>query len=237
MTTTTPAATGANAGNTRDRLLLVAAQLLEESGDRTLSTRAVCARAGVQAPSLYHHFGSKQGLIDAVVEHGFTQYTAPADDGEEVGPLDALRRGWDQHVAYGLEHPGFYTMLHGNVRPGRPCAITAPARAMLTALVERAAKLGLVVVPVADAVALIGAANVGATLGLIAGDADPSLSTELREATLAHITGGAADHEPLASRSAAAIALRTRLDDDPHGLSPGEVALLTELLTRLGGPD
>lgn len=104
---------------------------------------------------------------------------------------------------------------------------------MLTALVERAAKLGLVVVPIDDAVALIGAANVGATLALIAGDADPSLSTELREATLDRITGAATD-DPLASRSAAAIALRSRLDDDPHGLSPGEVALLTELLTRLG---
>ena len=128
-------------------------------------------------------------------------------------------------------------MLHGNIRPGRPCAITAPARTMLTALVERAAKLGLVVVPVDEAVAMIGAANVGATLALIAGDTDPSLSTELREATLARITGGATGPGSLSSRSAAAIALRTRLHDDPHGLTSGEVALLTELLTRLAVTD
>ena len=50
--------------NARDRLLLAAAELLEAGS--AVSTRAVCDRAGVQAPTLYHHFGSKQGLIDAV---------------------------------------------------------------------------------------------------------------------------------------------------------------------------
>src|ERR1700754_1570583 len=103
----------------RDRLLLAAAELLEESGDRPASTRAICERAGVTAPTLYHHFGSKQGLLDAVLNHGFTQYVAAE---ESADPLRDLRDGWDSHVGYGLAQPAFYALLYGRVRPGRPCA-------------------------------------------------------------------------------------------------------------------
>ena len=68
---------GTSARETRDRLLLAAAELMHESGEPTVSTRAVCERAGVEAPTLYHHFGNKQGLIDAVIQHGFNQYVDP----------------------------------------------------------------------------------------------------------------------------------------------------------------
>src|SRR5579859_3307052 len=93
--------------NARDRLLLAAAQLLAESGDRTLSTRAVCKLAGVQAPTLYHHFGSKQGLIDAVINYGFTQYVESEQGSGADDPLVSIRRGWERHVQFGLEHPTF----------------------------------------------------------------------------------------------------------------------------------
>ena len=77
--------------NYLDRLLLAAAELLHEAGDGTASTRAICARAGVQAPTLYHHFGSKQGLIDAVIQHGFNQYVDPARSPGEAGTSNAWR--------------------------------------------------------------------------------------------------------------------------------------------------
>ena len=105
-----------SSANTRDRLLLAAAELLHESGGRTASTRAICERAGVQAPTLYHHFGSKQGLIDAVIQHGFNQYVTAGPEGETIDPIDSLRHGWDRHVQFGLEHPNFYALLYGNVR-------------------------------------------------------------------------------------------------------------------------
>jgi len=58
----------ADSGTVVDRLLLAAGQLLHEAKGGNVSTRAICDRAGVQAPTLYHHFGSKQGLLDAVVK-------------------------------------------------------------------------------------------------------------------------------------------------------------------------
>src|ERR1700736_5210531 len=128
-----------NAGQTRDRLLLAAAELMHESGEPTVSTRAVCERAGVEAPTLYHHFGSKQGLIDAVIQHGFNQYVDPESAHDRaLDPIDAIRHGWDRHVRFGLENPRFYALLYGNVERGRPCAITSPALARLTDLVTKA---------------------------------------------------------------------------------------------------
>jgi AcrR family transcriptional regulator len=58
----------------RDRLLLAATQLLDEAAGGPVSTREITERAGVRAPTLYHHFGSKQALLDAVVSHGFKEF-------------------------------------------------------------------------------------------------------------------------------------------------------------------
>jgi AcrR family transcriptional regulator len=230
------------ATGTRDRLLLAAAQLLVESGDRTASTRAICDRAGVTAPTLYHHFGSKQGLIDAVLNHGFTQYVgADGDAVESADPLADVRAGWDRHVQFGLEHPTFYALLYGAVEPGRPCVVTAPAQARLLALFAIAARRGLLRVPPADAAAQLLAANVGVTLSLIPqpdAGRDPGLSHQVREAILAAIThsgprpAGGRGRPP--ARASAAIALRSLLDQDAGDLSAGEALLLDELLQRLG---
>jgi AcrR family transcriptional regulator len=228
----------AAASPARDRLLVAAAQLLEQSGDRTASTRAICERAGVTAPTLYHHFGNKQGLIEAVINHGFTQYVN--DDGvgdEHDDPIDHIRRGWEAHVRFGLEQPSFYALLYGRVRPGIPCAITGPAEARLTDLAHAAAQQGLLRVPVRQAAAQILAANVGVTLSLIAQPAnerDPRLSDQVREAILAAVTV-AGPRRPDQSRTTAAIALRVALESDSSRLSAGEATLLGELLDRLAG--
>jgi AcrR family transcriptional regulator len=231
--------------NTRDRLLLAAAELLHESGGRSASTRAICERAGVQAPTLYHHFGSKQGLIDAVIQHGFNQYVDPArSTGEPMDPVDSIRQGWDRHVQFGLDHPSFYALLYGNVERGRPCAITSPALSRLTELLRAAARRGQLRVPPEAAAAHLLAANVGVTLGLIAQPeehTDLSLSYQAREAALAAICAEPTDEPSAAARSvgsgraAAAIALAATLDDETD-LSAGETALLRELLLRLATP-
>ncbi|MEV6239064.1 TetR/AcrR family transcriptional regulator [Lentzea sp. NPDC051838] len=214
--------------NARDRLLLAAAELLDGGG--TVSTRAVCERAGVQAPTLYHHFGSKQGLIDAVLNHGFTQYVAVESSGD---PLGDLREGWDRHVRFGLEHPSFYGLLYGRVEPGKPCAVTAPAHAALRDRFTEAARDGLLTVPADDAAEQLLAANVGVTLTLISQpEPDFGLSERVREAALAGVVRGTKSKAP--TRSNAALTLRALVDADPAGLSPGERALLGELLDRLG---
>lgn len=223
----------------KDRLLLAAADLLD-AGEGAFSTRAVCERAGVTAPTLYHHFGSKKGLIDAVLSHGFGQYVSPPMSTPPSDPIAEIRQGWDHHVAYGLQHPAFYARLYGAVRPGQPCAITSPAMARLRELFEEAAHQGTLMVTPAAAAAQVHAANVGVTLSLIAQphhERDLALSDHVREAALAAILTGTPAPHTTDPRRTAAVALAAALRQDDSGLTAGETVLMQELLDRLSTTD
>src|SRR5437762_12974029 len=82
---------------TRRAILDAAEHLLATVGEAGLSIREVCARAGVTAPTIYHHFGDKAALVARVVDACFVEFDrtlrarpAPGD------PIEALRSGFDQ---------------------------------------------------------------------------------------------------------------------------------------------
>lgn len=228
-------------GSARDRLLRAAAELLDAAPGEPVSTRAICERAGVRAPTLYHHFGSKQGLLDAVVEYGLSQYESGDAQGD---PVADLRVGWDNHVRYGLDNPAFYVLLYGRIAPGRPCKVTGVAEARLRALIERLQGDGLLLAPVEEVVQQIVAANVGITLQLIgepAGTADLDLSERLRENVLRGLIagpalGGTVDESADVGEVAHAAARLAELVADRSTearLSPGERLMLVEMLAKL----
>jgi AcrR family transcriptional regulator len=223
----------------RDRLLLAATQLLDEAAGGPVSTRAITARAAVRAPTLYHHFGSKQALLDAVVSHGFKEFLRSRRASNNSGPLEDIRAGWDSHVAFGLEFPGAYAHIYGNVKPGVRCRVTEDVRAhLLEALQPAAIQLRLRVSP-AEAATRILAACSGVTLTLIqqpATERDLGLSERMRETVLASIIDGptemAALHTPGARQALESVAATI---DDADTLTTGERILMRELLTRLAG--
>ncbi|MFA4929542.1 MAG: TetR/AcrR family transcriptional regulator, partial [Patulibacter sp.] len=236
--------------STRDRLLLAAADLLEAAQGGEVSTRAICDAAGVQAPTLYHHFGSKQELLDAVVTHGFKAFLADRgtalaeDDGD---PIDDVQRGWDLHVRFGIENPAFYVRVYGRAVPGQPCGVVAEVEAMILKTLEPAARQGRLRVAPQHAARQILAASTGVVLTLISsadGGADRDLSDAVRDAVLARIVAevdgrrssdASADSPAGTSTATSAIALRAALGDDPGPLSATEAAMLDEWLVRLGG--
>ncbi len=57
--------------DTRDRVLQMAQALFAERGFRGTSLRDIARRIGIKAPSLLHHFPSKQQLYIAVLDHIF----------------------------------------------------------------------------------------------------------------------------------------------------------------------
>jgi AcrR family transcriptional regulator len=151
------------------RLLRAAASLLAESGGSPVSTRQVTRLAAVTAPTLYHHFGDKEGLFDAVVAEGFTEYLEGERNLPSSGqPVEDLRRHWDNHVQFGLDHPHLYLVMFGNIRPERRPSMVAEAEAFLEEVLKRAAAAARLVVPPAEAARSLLAANIGVTLMLIA---------------------------------------------------------------------
>lgn len=228
----------ADATPTRDRLLASAARLLAEQGV-SVSTRAICADAGVTAPTLYHYFGDREGLLQAVVSHGFTEYLRQKRALEKTGdPIADIRAGWFDHQSWGVTNPSFYALMYGQVLPGHHPSADEGERLLLEKL-DAAARLGLLQVPPPTAARMILSANIGLTLAMISNpdSVGPDVSERLLDALLASVmvtgTAASAAHPTAAS----AIALRAALADAPaEVISPAERPLLESWLDKLAEP-
>lgn len=226
----------ARAGS-RERLLAEAARLIAASPGQDVSLRAVCDAAGVKVPTLYHYFGSKEGLLDAVIEHGFELYVGLKQAHESTGdPLQDLRDGWDAHVAFGAANPGFYALMYGQVVPGRRPRGQQRPTTILRGLTRAAAQQGRLAVDPDQAADHVLAANIGVTLHFIAqAEVDEDLSAAVREATLQAITRGLAPARRTPSQEAA-DQLLDALGHDADGtpdLGEPELALLRKWLRQL----
>jgi AcrR family transcriptional regulator len=87
---------------TRAKLMRAAAELFYEAGVPTTGVNEISARAGVGKQTLYQHFGSKDGLLEAVlterserVVRWLREAATASDDPRErvLAVFDALR-GW-----------------------------------------------------------------------------------------------------------------------------------------------
>ena len=233
--------------STRTRILEVAADLVARSADGDVSTRAVCEAAQVGAPALYRHFGDKEGLLSAVVDHGFDQYLqtkrVPDPDSD---PVEDLRLGWDNHVDFALRNPNLYRLMNSPAMR-RPPASALEAHTILTRDLQRAAAQGKLRVAPEVAARMVMSANVGVALMLVARPAtftDRAVSRRVRDAVHAAIltpdvsapgTGqGPAPASGHVDVPAAAARLSTLLIESPSpALTAAEGALLGEWLDRV----
>jgi AcrR family transcriptional regulator len=185
---------------TRDDILAAASELLARHGAAGTSTRAVCAAAGVTAPTLYHHFGDKQRLLDAVVDAGFERYMAgkraallagaTAREAEACDPVENLRRGWDAHVAFGLAHPTYYTVMFARTDDERVPPAAMAAMAFLVELLVAVQQAGRLRMDIDLALQAASSAAHGLTSLRIAWPDAPwreELSITLREAMIAAV--------------------------------------------------
>lgn len=130
------------AATTQRRILGVVEKLLAQGGEDAVSIREICLRAGVTAPTIYHHFGDKQSLVDRVIDDCFSEFdrsltrSRMPDD-----PVEALRAGFDRYVAYGLRHPSHYRLIFQH-RAARPTRAGVASYEKLRGAVARIAEAG-----------------------------------------------------------------------------------------------
>jgi AcrR family transcriptional regulator len=98
-----------------DRIRRCALGLLRDGGPAALTTRAVCACAGVTAPTLYHHYGDKDGLLRAVAQAELLAMFARKQGMKSTGDaLQDLKRGWDDWVEFAIEQPHLVRALQAS---------------------------------------------------------------------------------------------------------------------------
>ena len=231
---------------TKDKIVRAAAELLAGGGREAVSTRAVAAAAGVQAPTIYRHFGDMQDLLDAVASYGFETYLQEKGSREQFeDPVEELRQGWNLHVAFGLANPGFYTLMYGDPRPDTEHKAASQGFRALHALVARIAEAGRLQVSVERAAQIVHAAACGVTLTLLElkpENRDLTLSAQSREAVLGAVTlplttddavkPGVQNTDVQSRVISHAVALKALLPKTTK-LTPNERALLSEWLGRL----
>jgi len=85
--------------------------MLERGGD-DFSIRQLAERCGYTAPTIYHYFDDKRGLVDALLEERFARLLAMVEQLEMVeDPVANLRAMVDAFMAFGRRNPTFYRLI------------------------------------------------------------------------------------------------------------------------------
>jgi AcrR family transcriptional regulator len=87
-------------GETREQIVGAALALLDAEGVNALSTRRLARELGIQGPTLYHYFASKDALVDAVAQRivdeiwaGVLEQLEAVRDGDWEGTLRGYASG------------------------------------------------------------------------------------------------------------------------------------------------
>ena len=225
--------------DTQNRIVDVAARLLQEHGAAAVTTRRVAEAAGVQAPTIYRLFGDKDGLLDAVAEHALATFVAEKAAvvaeaaAADVDPLEDLRAGWRTQIDFAVANPDLFRLLSDPSRARHSPAAVAGQR-VLASRVHRLAEAGRLRVGEQRAVDLVHAAGTGVVLALLAVPADrrdPDLADVMLEAVLRQVLDDV-PARPAGGPLAAAVAFRA-VAPGLGELTDAERGLLREWLDRV----
>lgn len=100
--------TGPRTPLNRDRVLEAAVEIADEQGVGAVTMRAVAAKLGVEAMSLYNHVANKDDILDGMIDVVITEIDLPADvdDWREA----MRRRAISAHEVFG-RHPWVPVLL------------------------------------------------------------------------------------------------------------------------------
>ena len=97
---------------TRRAILDAVEALLIETGSDQFSIRSLGARCGYSAPTVYHYFGDKDGLIRALLEERMTGLADELDRVEShEDRLAELHAIVTAYVAFSVENPSFSRLM------------------------------------------------------------------------------------------------------------------------------
>ena len=126
-----------NGKRTRDNILDAARAVFAEKGFSGANVNEIVARAGTTKPMVYYHFGSKEGLFAAVLEHVYTgMREIEASLRVETLPAEvAMRRLVEVTFDYHAAHPDWVRLISvANIHDAQPI-LNAPTIASRNAAI------------------------------------------------------------------------------------------------------
>jgi len=123
--------------------------LLVRDGYQAFSMRRLANRCGYTAPTIYHHFGDKRGLLDALLEERFGSMVQRIRAvPRHTDPVDTLRAQLAAFVDFGLENPTPYRLFvePRHDRDAPPPEAAQQARTLIEATLARLAEQGRLLV-------------------------------------------------------------------------------------------
>ncbi len=102
--------------------------MARQDGLAAITLRGVASRVGMQAPSLYFHFDSKNAIFDAMFAHAWSEYLVVAQatrdsileemsQGDLTGG-DVLRRMAHTFLNFSVRDPARYQLMNQRTIPG-----------------------------------------------------------------------------------------------------------------------
>jgi TetR/AcrR family transcriptional regulator len=97
---------------TKHKLFAAALELMGDRGPAEVTVEEIAARAQVAKGTVYYNFGSKDGLIDALLRHGVGLLADRLHQAElETDPVAAVERLVDGALSFFAEYPAFAQLL------------------------------------------------------------------------------------------------------------------------------
>ncbi|RBM22929.1 TetR family transcriptional regulator [Prauserella sp. PE36] len=124
---------------TRRRLFEATMRLARSRGLAAVTVDEIAAEAGVAKGTVYYNFGSKDGLVEALLRYGVDllaeRLRAPASDPDPMAGLAAMV---DAALVFMSEYPGFSQILVSELwrAPGRWQATLLPLRENIVLVLE-----------------------------------------------------------------------------------------------------
>jgi len=128
----------------------VAARLFAERGFDATSVREIVEASGVTKPTLYYHFGSKQGLGEAILTQPLATLAAKmaallADDSQASDPVKLLELIFQIHFDFVVDDPHrsrfVYANCFGPAESGFRDEVTCHGETFTTSLLEVTGRL------------------------------------------------------------------------------------------------
>lgn len=100
--------------NNRDKILKVSLALFYEKGYDAVSVQEIVDAAGVTKPTLYYYFGSKYGLLEALLDEGFrllNENLEPAFYSDREDVRNCLFEVAKVYISYAVTDNKFYFFM------------------------------------------------------------------------------------------------------------------------------